>query len=130
MHDFNTVTDGGCNPGSLPVVNLLQVTDGNFYGIDYGGGNSNLGSIYKMTSANVFSVFLFPSSNIDGGQPYSTLLQNTNGLVYGTTSGGGANSVGNFFTVATGDACPEATLGFVPPIPVRYMIRNSPGLAG
>jgi uncharacterized repeat protein (TIGR03803 family) len=104
LHDFDSVTEGACNPGAFPVVSLLQVTDGTFYGTNYGGGDANNGSIYKLTSANVFSVFLFPSSNIDGGQPYSTLLQNTNGLVYGTTSGGGANSVGNFFTVATGDA--------------------------
>ena len=103
LHDFNSVTDGVCNPGSFPVVNLLQVTDGSFYGINYGGGGGNTGSIYKLTSANVFSVFLFPNTGASGSQPYSTLLQNTNGLVYGTTSSGGANSVGNFFGVATGD---------------------------
>lgn len=104
LHDFNNSTDGACNPGAFPVVSQLQVTDGSLYGVNYGGGDANNGSIYKLTPANVFSVFLFPSNNIDGGQPYSTLIQNTNGLVYGTTSGGGANSVGNFFSVATGDA--------------------------
>jgi uncharacterized repeat protein (TIGR03803 family) len=104
LHDFNNSTDGACNPGAFPVVGLTQVTDGSLYGVNYGGGDANNGSIYKLTSANVFSVFLFPSNNIDGGQPYSTLLQNTDGLVYGTTSGGGANSVGNFFSVDTGDA--------------------------
>jgi uncharacterized repeat protein (TIGR03803 family) len=104
LHDFNNSTDGACNPGAYPVVDLTQVTDGSLYGVTYGGGDANNGSIYKLTPANVFSVFLFPSNNVDGGQPYSTLLQNTNGLVYGTTTTGGANSVGNFFSVATGDA--------------------------
>jgi uncharacterized repeat protein (TIGR03803 family) len=106
LHDFNSVTDGGCNPGAggFPVVSLLQVTDGNFYGTNYGGALANNGSIYKLTPANVFSVFLFPADNSDGNQPYTTLIQHTNGLVYGTSNGGGANSVGTFFSVATGDA--------------------------
>jgi uncharacterized repeat protein (TIGR03803 family) len=104
LHDFNPMTDGACNPGSLPVVNLLQVTDGNFYGTNYGGGGGNGGSIYKLTSANVFSAFLFPSTNVDGAQPYTTLIQNTNGLVYGTAISGGSNGVGTFFSVSTGDA--------------------------
>jgi len=106
LHDFNNVTDGACNPGAggFPVVSLLQVTDGNFYGTTYGGALANNGSIYKLTPANVFSVFLFPASSAGGNQPYTTLIQHTNGLVYGTSSGGGANSVGTFFSVATGDA--------------------------
>ncbi len=103
LHDFNNTTDGACNPGSFPVVNMLQVNDGNFYGTNYGGANANNGSIYKLTSAHVFSAFLFPGNNVDGGQPYSTLIQNTNGKIYGTASGGGANGTGTFFSVSTGD---------------------------
>jgi uncharacterized repeat protein (TIGR03803 family) len=85
-------------------VGLLQVTDGNFYGTTYGGALANNGSIYKLTPANVFSVFLFPADSSGGNQPYTTMIQHTNGLVYGTSSGGGKNSVGTFFSVATGDA--------------------------
>lgn len=106
LHDFNSVTDGSCNPGAggFPVVSLLQVTDGNFYGTTYGGALANNGSIYKLTAANVFSAFLFPADSSGGNQPYTTLVQHTNGLVYGTSNGGGKNSVGTFFSVATGDA--------------------------
>jgi len=103
LHDINSVTDGYCNGVSL-VVSLLQVNDGTFYGTNYGGGNANTGSIYKLTSANVFSAFLFPANSTGGNGPDSTLIQHTNGLVYGTSSGGGANGVGTFFSVATGDA--------------------------
>jgi uncharacterized repeat protein (TIGR03803 family) len=104
LHAFNNTTDGACNPGSFPVVNLLQVNDGNFYGTNYGGANANNGSIYKLTAAHVFSAFLFPGNNVDGSQPFSTLIQNTNGKIYGTTNGGGTNSTGTFFSVNTGDA--------------------------
>ena len=103
LHDFNSVTDGYCNGVSL-VASLLQVNDGTFYGTNYSGGNANTGSIYKLTSANVFSAFLFPANSSGGNSPDSTLIQHTNGLVYGTSSGGGANGVGTFFSVATGDA--------------------------
>jgi uncharacterized repeat protein (TIGR03803 family) len=120
LHDFNSVTEGGCGGvNSLyPVPRLLQVNDGTFYGANNGGGNANTGSIYKLTSANVFSVFLFPGTGVDGGQPYSTLIQNTNGLVYGTTSSGGGNGTGTFFSIATGDAAfvnlePTQKSGFV-----------------
>jgi len=106
LHDINSVTEGSCNPGAnpfYPVVSLLQVTDGNFYGTMYGGALGD-GSIFKLTAANVFSVFLLPSDNSLGNQNYSTLIQHTNGLVYGASLGGGKNSVGSFFRVATGDA--------------------------
>ena len=63
------------------------------------------GSIYKLTSANVFSVFLLPATNTDGCDLYSTLIQNTNGLVYGTAlTAGSPGSNGTFFSVSTGDA--------------------------
>jgi uncharacterized repeat protein (TIGR03803 family) len=109
LHDFNNTTDASCvyNIGRT-TVNLLQVTDGSFYGVNACCGTYD-GSIYKLTSANVFSAFMFPSTNADGNSPVSTLIQNTNGLVYGTTSVQGPSTCsppcqGAFFSVSTGDA--------------------------
>jgi uncharacterized repeat protein (TIGR03803 family) len=109
LHDFNNTTDASCgNNVGRTNVNLLQVTDGNFYGVNGKNGPSGAGSIYKLTSANVFTAFLFPNPTVDGEFPDSTLLQNTNGLLYGTTPSGGPASCnpcqGVFFSVATGDA--------------------------
>ena len=111
LHDFNNATDASCVNTVGPPVNLLQVTDGTFYGVNPAFGPDGTGSIYKLTSANVFSAFLFPNPPVDGDLPSSTLIQNTNGLVYGTTpsGGGGGGSCpqgcqGTFFSVATGDA--------------------------
>jgi len=109
LHDFNQTTDASCvdNAGRTDV-NLLQVTDGSFYGVNGSYGPNGNGSIYKLTSAKVFSAFLFPNPPVDGALPSSTLIQNTNGLVYGTTPSGGPTSCspcqGTFFSVATGDA--------------------------
>jgi uncharacterized repeat protein (TIGR03803 family) len=110
LHDFNNTTDASCGDNvGRTTVNLLQVTDGNFYGVNGIGGPSGAGSIYKLTSANVFTDFLFPNPPpVDGSGPLTTLLQNTNGLAYGTTASGGPTSCnpcqGVFFSVATGDA--------------------------
>jgi hypothetical protein len=106
-------------------VNLLQVADGSFYGVNPAFGPNGTGSVYKLTSAGAFTAFLFPNPPIDGDLPSSTLIQNTNGLVYGTTpsgggGGGGCPSTcqGVFFSVATGDAAfvdlePTQKTGFV-----------------
>jgi uncharacterized repeat protein (TIGR03803 family) len=109
LHDFNNPTDASCVNNVGPPVNLLQVNDGNFYGVNPAYGLYG-GSIYKLTSANVFSAWMFPSTDVDGNSPSSTLIQNTNGLVYGTTPSGGfippncpQGCQGTFFSVATGD---------------------------
>ena len=115
LHDFNNPTDASCvnnENANTVLLNLLQVTDGTFYGVNPAYGANGNGSVFKLTSANVFSAFLFPNPPADGDQPAGTLIQNTNGLVYGTTPSGGTNSFcqpssecqGTLFSVKTGDA--------------------------
>lgn len=109
VHDFQQATDASCvdNVGRSNV-NLMQTTDGSFYGVNGSYGADGNGSIYKLTSTNVFTAFLFPNPALDGAYPLSTLIQNTNGLLYGTTPSGGPTSCnpcqGVFFSVSTGDA--------------------------
>lgn len=110
VHNFLNATDASCvNNVGAPLF-MLQVADGNFYGVNPAYGPNGTGSIYKLTSAGVFTAFNFPNPPIDGDLPSSTLIQNTNGLVYGTTPSGGGGSTGcpntcqgTFFSVATGD---------------------------
>jgi uncharacterized repeat protein (TIGR03803 family) len=108
LHDFVQTTDASCvdNAGRTNV-NLLQVTDGSLYGVNGAYGPTGEGSIYKLTLTGVFTDFLLPTNPaVDGGAPLATMIQNTNGLAYGTTpvGGQGASTVGTFFSVATGDA--------------------------
>ncbi len=107
LHDFVQMTDASCvdNAGRTNV-NLLQVTDGSFYGVNGSYGPTGEGSIYKLTPADVFTAFLFPTDPpVDGAAPLATLIQHTNGLAYGTTpvGGQGTATVGTFFSVATSD---------------------------
>lgn len=114
LHDFNNPTDASCvnnENANTVLLNLLQVTDGSFYGVNPAYGPNGNGSIYKLTTTNAFSAFLFPNPPVEGGQPAGTLIQNTNGLVYGTTPSGGNNPsctfstcYGTLFSISTGDA--------------------------
>jgi len=129
LHDFNNATDASCvnnENANTVLLNLLQVTDGVFYGVNPAYGAIGNGSIYELTSAKVFTAFLFPSPPVEGSQPAGTLIQNTNGLVYGTTPSGGGNGFctpnsecqGTLYSVATGDAAfvnlePTQRAGFV-----------------
>lgn len=111
FHDFTEATDASCSNNAGPPVSLVQVADGTFYGVNPAYGANGTGSIYKLTSAGAFSAFLFPNPPIEGQTPSSTLIQHTNGRVYGTTPSGGGGSggcpnscEGTFFSVNTGDA--------------------------
>jgi uncharacterized repeat protein (TIGR03803 family) len=53
-----------------------------------------------FTSARTFTV-LHSFDSTDGASPYAALVQATDGNLYGTTVGGGANNVGTVFKITT-----------------------------
>jgi uncharacterized repeat protein (TIGR03803 family) len=90
-----TILHAFTNSEGTQVQNLIQATDGNFYGTARLGGSSDLGTLFKMDSAGSVNVLL----NFCNSAPckFSTnpvgLLQATNGLFYGTTTGPGNGTV-------------------------------------
>ncbi len=83
--------------GGQPWAGLVQATDGNFYGAtEVGGGPSGgAGTIFKITSGGAFTtVYSFCPQGLggcpDGALPTGTLVQGTDGNLYGTTRTGGA----------------------------------------
>jgi uncharacterized repeat protein (TIGR03803 family) len=78
--------------GSLPTGALMQATDGNFYGTTDGGGSDNAGTLFEISAAGTFaSLYSFcgQPNCTDGASPYGALFQGTDGILYGTTYGGG-----------------------------------------
>lgn len=89
--------------GAHPHGHLTPGTDGNFYGINYSGGNAGGGgTIFKLTQAGVYSVIHSMNLSTEGGQSYSSLTLGSDGNLYGTAYGGGQNGYGTIFKVTTG----------------------------
>jgi uncharacterized repeat protein (TIGR03803 family) len=81
---------------------LVEATDGNFYGTTAAGtcGDS---TIFRVTPAGQFAtLYTFPADGSMGCEPLSTLLQVTDGLLYGTTAAGGSLNGGVFFSFDVG----------------------------
>jgi uncharacterized repeat protein (TIGR03803 family) len=92
---------GGTADGSQPQAELVQGTDGAFYGTTRGGGASGNGTVFKVSAdGSSFSLLHSFAGSADGSQPQAGLVQGTSGAFYGTTSGGGAFTSGAVFKVS------------------------------
>ena len=94
---YSFCAQSGCVDGSLPESQLLQATDGNLYGTTSSGGASDEGTIFRITPSGTFkTLYSFCSQNActDGEVPDGPLIQDTDGMIYGTTAYGGAGSCG------------------------------------
>jgi uncharacterized repeat protein (TIGR03803 family) len=93
--------------GADPNAQLIQATDGNFYGTTYAGGNSanctnGCGTIFKMSPAGALTTlhsFCAETGCPDGASPAAGLLQGTDGNFYGTTVYGGTHDFGTVFKI-------------------------------
>jgi len=86
--------------GRWPHAPLLQGSDGALYGATYGGGITDLGTVFKLnldgTGYTVLRAFTgYPD---DGEHPlYDGLVQGSDGALYGTTGWGGSGYGGTVF---------------------------------
>jgi len=98
----------GTAMGANPVARLIQRANGLFYGATSGGGTSNNGTIYSMTTNSVVVPLHSFNGTTDGIGPNATLLEGRDGRLYGTTSG--FNTPGTVFKLAF---VPEAPTNLV-----------------
>ena len=94
----------GCTDGSYPHAELVQGSDGNFYGTTQLGGPSGDGAMFRITTNDdLTTLWQFCSVQdgsgdcLDGAYPEATLLQGSDGTLYGTTSYGGPSGYGTLF---------------------------------
>jgi uncharacterized repeat protein (TIGR03803 family) len=101
LHNF----DG--RDGNYPSGQLLQATDGNFYGTTSEGGAYTYGTVFKMTPSGALTSlysFCHQYNCPDGANPLSGVMQATDGTLYGTTEGGGVygcTTCGTIFKITT-----------------------------
>jgi uncharacterized repeat protein (TIGR03803 family) len=89
LHSFDLYTDGCCIASGL-----VRATDGNFYGTTSYGGAKNGGTVFKISPGGTLTTlysFCSQTNCTDGSGPFASLVQATNGRLYGTSSGGGAH---------------------------------------
>ena len=102
---YNFCAQPRCADGGAPNDELVQASDGNFYGTTVGGGANGYGTVFAITSDGAYSViYSFCSvggtSCTDGAYPYAGLIQTSDGKLYGvTTQGGNANYAGTAFSL-------------------------------
>ena len=101
---FKIATDGtesvlyaftGGSDGSLPEASLALDKSGNLYGTASSGGNDGGGTIFELSAGGTFSVLYTFTFGSDGGIPFSSLLRDSAGNLYGTTTFGGDNTCGS-----------------------------------
>lgn len=84
-----------------PYAPLIQANDGNFYGTTH-FGSSGMGSIFKMDRTGAFTTLhSLDGVGFDGEHPVGGLVQATDGMLYGTTQGGGMYGNGTIFRTTT-----------------------------
>lgn len=94
LHSFGASADG-----KDPLGALIQASDGNFYGTTLAGGAYNAGTVFQLTTSGIENVLYSFTGGADGDQPFSALVQGSDGNLYGTTSGGFGN--GSVFKITT-----------------------------
>jgi uncharacterized repeat protein (TIGR03803 family) len=100
LHSFCRLAN--CSDGSNPEAALIQGSDGSLYGTTANGGASAHGTVFKITPGGALTTlhsFCSLSLCADGEFPRASLVQATDGMLYGTTSEGGANGDGTVFSI-------------------------------
>lgn len=103
-YDLNTSTytklkDFATSDGTTPYGALVRASNGRIYGTTSSGGTAgSFGTIYQADlTVGGYTVMASPANAADGSGIFSTLVQASNGKLYGITRIGGANSAGAIF---------------------------------
>ncbi len=93
----------GHSDGGNPYGGVISDSDGNLYGTTYDGGDGIAqeldggGVVFKLNASGEETV-LYTFDSVDGGsRPYTGMIRDTVGNLYGTTSSGGAANQGAVF---------------------------------
>ncbi|HXC98072.1 MAG TPA: choice-of-anchor tandem repeat GloVer-containing protein [Verrucomicrobiae bacterium] len=90
----------GGSDGAGPAAGLTQASDGSFYGTTSRGGDSNAGTVFKISASGVFNRLHSFTGGNDGANPFAGLVQGSDGNFYGTTVAGGTNGYGIVFKIS------------------------------
>lgn len=90
--DFNDTING-----SSPDGGLVEAMNGKLYGLTSTGGIHNKGTLFEFDPSTYAFKKIYDFDETNGSTPLGTLIQATDGKLYGLTSSGGANDYGVLF---------------------------------
>ena len=90
----------GALAGDYPESDLIQATDGNFYGATYSGGTTSNGTFFQVTPSGVYTVLYNFTGDSDGGSPLRGVVQGYDGAFYGVATTGGTYDSGTIFRIS------------------------------
>jgi len=131
LHSFDgTVFSPPTNiEGEQPRNGLVAASDGFLYGANTFGGTNGAGTLYKATTtgSSFKKFFDFPGPGFFGGGPWTTLMQHTNGTLYGLSIDGSHNA-GTFYSVTPVKPIPILKIAgpifVLPGVPVQFLGNN------
>ena len=115
--------------GAFPTADLIW-SGGKAYGVNIWGGDYGSGTIFQWGLgglAGLKTLYAF-QNGLDGQQPNGTLVRDKAGNLYGTTSDGGAGSVGTLFKLdPSGNLTVLYTFGADAARPRGNLVRDAKG---
>ena len=124
---------GSPNDGEEPYAELVQGSDGNFYGTTWIGGTNNDGTIFRVSlSGNETNLYSFVGPPSDGGLSSGGIVQGSDGNFYGTTYWGGTSSNGTVFKLTVPLKPPPYPINQITGVHVTgaKIVFNIPSIAG
>jgi uncharacterized repeat protein (TIGR03803 family) len=105
--------------GANPLGGLVVDKDGTLYGTTSSGGAHDFGNVFSLSHTfRVLHSFCAQFPCFSGAKPQAVLILDSNGALYGTTSGGGRRDNGTVFKLTpSGSGYRESIL---------HTFRNSP----
>src|SRR3984957_10849487 len=92
----------GSSDGGDPFASLIRDSAGNLYGTADYGGTAFAGAVFKVAPNGIETVLYSFSGGADGAQPFSALVRDKAGNLYGTTTMGGSANAGVVFKLDPG----------------------------
>jgi uncharacterized repeat protein (TIGR03803 family) len=111
LHNFTGTTGFD---GSFPWAGLYQGLDGALYGTTQTGGSNDFGIVFRINPNDSAYEILhhFSGGTNDTPRVYGSLVQGSDGLLYGTTYSGGTNNLGTVFKLNTNGGSYAVLLSF------------------
>jgi uncharacterized repeat protein (TIGR03803 family) len=116
LYSFGSSTDV-----TAPTCKLIQASDGNLYGVgvmNMTGGYNGAILKFDISSGQESIAYIF-TGGTDGSYPNGNLIQATNGLLYGVTEFGGADSLGTIYSYDIATSTKTVAYSFHGPFDIK-----------